>query len=301
MSRQDSGRESGPSRLTVALCSAVPALALGLWLGSYMADEAPPRGPHAGFGERRHGDAPTPWERAGSAPRWGGPDGVSMAARRTAAMGQAASSSGRERGPRGVGSEGYGAYILAAYQSGDADAAWEALEQINRCAALGERLRVIEQARSQPGSSAELIRQQLMQVQAEMRRCQTVTPELAALASELALRAMRGQIPGAGAAYARATAYQGTERTRAEMLAALNQEAGQGQSGALEVMSAVGSQLGVSAVDQRGYKLAREALYPDPSTPSSASDPKLSSEDEARARDAALRIISAARGGGGGR
>lgn len=298
MSRQDSGRESGPSRLTVALCSAAPALALGLWLGSRMADEPPPRGPYAGMGERRHADGPPPWDRASSAPRWGGPEGGGMAARRAAAMGPAASGNGRERGPRGVGSEGYGAHILAAYQSGDADAAWEALEQINRCAALGERLRLIEQARSQPGSSAELIRQQLMQVQAEMRRCQTVTPELAALASELALRAMRGQIPGAGAAYARATAYQGTERTRAEMLAALKQEAAEGQSAALDVMSSVGSQLGVSAVDQRGYKLAREALYPDPATPSSAADPKLSPDDEGRARDAALRIISAARGGG---
>ena len=300
--------QQGPSRLTVAVWSAVPSLALGLWLGSSLpgdVDAADPAGhqPPAHAHRLAAGPGGEPWH-GDRGPRG---DGARLPPERRPQLAARAASSAPPPQPprtppagralRPAGAEGYGPQILAAYESGDADAAWDAFNQLQGCAALDERQAGLEAARGRAvGLAAESWRQQFEQLQGEQRRCQTVTPQLAGLAAPLAQRAMRARIPGAAAAYARVAGSRlGDSGARAELLGALSQDAWRGDAGALQVLAASGAQLGAGVGEQLSYALAQAALAGGTTPAAAALSAPLSAEEEARAREAARRMIEAAR------
>lgn len=108
----------------------------------------------------------------------------------------------RPAAPR-IGSEGYGPPIERALAGSDAVAAWEAVQWLRGCASTEQRRSSFELARAQ-GVAPEMLTQMMQEVDAEARRCQTVTPQHRALLPELASRAIRAGVPEAAAAYAAA-------------------------------------------------------------------------------------------------
>jgi hypothetical protein len=100
-----------------------------------------------------------------------------------------------------VGSEGYGPHIERAQAGNDAAAAWEAVRWLRGCASVEQRRTSYELGRAH-GAVPELMTQLMQEMDAEGRRCQTVTAQHRALLPELAARAMRAGITEAASAYA---------------------------------------------------------------------------------------------------
>lgn len=103
--------------------------------------------------------------------------------------------------PLQIGSEGYGPLIERAYEAGTAERAWQAVAWLRSCALNDQTTQSLQIARDHGTDHAAMTRA-IQALQAEARRCQTVTAQHLALMPELTLRAMRGSIPGAAAAYA---------------------------------------------------------------------------------------------------
>lgn len=102
-----------------------------------------------------------------------------------------------------IGAEGYGPHIERAHASNDPKAAWEAVEWLRLCVHNESRRKTAEDLRNQ-GVAPEFMTQRIVEVDAEARRCQTVTEAHRALLPPLAARAMRAGVPEAAAAYAEA-------------------------------------------------------------------------------------------------
>jgi hypothetical protein len=127
--------------------------------------------------------------------------------------------------PPRIGSEGYGPHIERAWEGSDAAAAWEAVQWLRNCTSTEARRHSFEQVRTQ-GIEPELMTQLMVEVDAEARRCQTVTARHQALLPELAARAMRAGVPEAAAAYANAVFPGGlTPSQRQEVADALRRDA----------------------------------------------------------------------------
>lgn len=217
---------------------------------------------------------------------------------------------------RAIGSEGYGPHVRAAFDSADAEAAWEAARWLEHCrnqpVLMDKGLEKLQAL----GLPAESVRRMVEQTQAELRRCQTVTPDLAALESELAWRAMRAGILGAASHVFKSRGgdrgdINGTGAGREELLQALRRDAANGDSDTLILWVTAGTGLGASAVERRGYRLAHEALNPldkhfellarDIPAMRAELNVVLSPEDEARALAVAQPIIAAGKARGGPR
>lgn len=127
--------------------------------------------------------------------------------------------------PPRIGSEGYGPHIERAQAGSDAAAAWEAIQWLRSCNTTEARRHSFEQVRTQ-GIEPALMTQLMVEVDAEARRCQTVTARHQALLPELAARAMRAGVPEAAAAYANAV-FPGdlTPSQRQEVADALRRDA----------------------------------------------------------------------------
>lgn len=127
-----------------------------------------------------------------------------------------------------IGSEGYGPHIERAQAGSDAAAAWEAVLWLRNCTTTEVRRHHFEQVRTQ-GIAPEMMTQLMVEVDAEARRCQTVTARHQALLPELAAQAMRAGVPEAAAAYANAVFPGGlTPSQRQEVADALRRDAGTG-------------------------------------------------------------------------
>jgi hypothetical protein len=124
-----------------------------------------------------------------------------------------------------IGSEGYGPHIERAQAGSDAAAAWEAVQWLRNCTSTEARRQSFERARTH-GIEPALMTQLMVEVDAEARRCQTVTARHQALLPELAARAMRAGVPEAAAAYANAV-FPGdlTPSQRQEVADALRRDA----------------------------------------------------------------------------
>jgi hypothetical protein len=102
-----------------------------------------------------------------------------------------------------VGPEGYGPHIERANAGSDPQAAWDAVLWLRRCSNSENRRRTAEDLRNQ-GIAPEFMTQRIVEIDAEARRCQTVTDAHRALLAPLAMRAMRAGVPEAASAYAEA-------------------------------------------------------------------------------------------------
>ncbi|MFG6412810.1 hypothetical protein ACG02S_02745 [Roseateles sp. DC23W] len=135
-----------------------------------------------------------------------------------------------------IGSEGYGAHIESAQAGSNATAAWEAVRWLRNCNTTEARRQSFERVRTH-GIEPELMTQLMVEVDAEARRCQTVTARHQALLPELAARAMRAGVPEAAAAYANAVFPGGlTASQRQEVADALRRDARAG-----DVQSLIGA------------------------------------------------------------
>lgn len=127
-----------------------------------------------------------------------------------------------------IGSEGYGPHIERAQAGNDAAAAWEAVQWLRNCTSTEARRQSFERVRTQ-GIAPEMMTQLMVEVDAEARRCQTVTARHQALLPELAAQAMRAGVPEAAAAYANAVFPGGlTPSQRQEVAEALRRDASAG-------------------------------------------------------------------------
>lgn len=126
----------------------------------------------------------------------------------TQALPYTASAPTQELGPKvspNIGSEGYGPHIERAHQSDDPKAAWQAVIWLNQCAnhaGLEEAWQSTLDRGVLPKEAAAFLTEHLAKHRAEAGRCQTVIDSHQAMLPDLALKAMRGKIPGAAAAYA---------------------------------------------------------------------------------------------------
>lgn len=106
-----------------------------------------------------------------------------------------------------VGSEGFAPHIQAALQADDAAKALQAARQLDQCEHIG---RDIESGRrfiaETPGLSAgqsKSVVDTITDLEGVQRRCQTVTPDIAALREPLLLKAMQGGEIGAASNFVR--------------------------------------------------------------------------------------------------
>ncbi|WP_144006654.1 hypothetical protein [Pelomonas sp. KK5] len=166
-----------------------------------------------------------------------------------------------------VGAEGYGPQILRAIETGDARQAFEAAQQIDACRASNEQqLDALYQARA---ASPRLDVQRLIELmQAEMRRCQTLTPDLAAQQTALARRAMRGGVPGAAAMYSQLTNARPPAEDRSQLASQLQADAQDGDAAAVQQIATQAEPLQLppdtAAVYQASYeRLRRAAVFPE--------------------------------------
>ncbi|UDF35906.1 UNVERIFIED_ORG: hypothetical protein LHJ69_02220 [Shinella sp. XGS7] len=142
-----------------------------------------------------------------------------------------------------IGSEGYAPHIQAALDSGSAAAAYQAVQQLNRCQRVGGNIEGARKYATQTaGLSAEKASHALSYVsylEAEQRRCQTVTPQIEALRTPLLLKATLGGETGAAADYIK-TAPQAdlTQPDRqAQVLDALRADALRGDESAMRALA----------------------------------------------------------------
>ena len=132
-----------------------------------------------------------------------------------------------------IGSEGYGPHIDRAQAGTDPEAAWEAVRWLRDCASNEARRGNFEQVRNQ-GVAPEFMTQRMVELDAEARRCQTVTEAHRAMLPELATRAMHAGVPEAAAAYA-GTVFAGdlTAEQRRAVLEAMRRDADSGHAASL--------------------------------------------------------------------
>ncbi|MEK8045770.1 hypothetical protein [Ideonella margarita] len=183
---------------------------------------------------------------------------LSLAAAAASASQQQPSSpeaaSGASGSAAGIGSEGFGPHVQRALDSGDPRQALDAARWINSCRPDMDVESMING--SHPKYRLVLPADQQASVitkeRQNQRRCQTLTPDLMAQQSMLALRALDAKVPGAGLVY-----YNGLNpeaRSPAELeraLEGLRVDAAHGEEMAVPLL-AIGK-LGQSRVEQLAY------------------------------------------------
>lgn len=208
------------------------------------------------------GPAPTPQPTTVTALPLNLPAAVSAApsaAPRAASAAATPSPATRPPAPR-IGSEGYGPHIDRALAGSDAAAAWEAVQWLRGCASTEQRRSSFEAARAQ-GVAPEMLTQMMQEVDAEARRCQTVTAQHRAMLPELASRAMRGGVPEAASAYA-AAVFAGdlTPAQRQEVADAMRRDAQAGNAMSLLNAALAHEAWGLSDAERLGFMYAYSEL-----------------------------------------
>lgn len=204
----------------------------------------------------------------------------------------------RLKSGRDIGSEGYGPYIREALEATDPAMAMLALHRIAVCPLNAEIQAGHERLKSDPRLPPKLLAEMIEHYRADERRCQTLTPEIAALRPQLALKAMRGGAIGGAAAYARAVNFQPSDELRPVLLAALQRDAQAGDRDALMTLAMPRMIQGLPAFDQRVYVLALRSLEADSSmrelfewVQRFGPNSDLPAADEARAQAAARALV----------
>ena len=164
-----------------------------------------------------------------------------------------------------IGAEGYGPHVLEALESKDPQAVARALGWVERCAVAESTLDQIQKLRAEradmnPAVAAEAINR----VQADQRRCQTLTPELVARVRELAFVAMQAGQRGAAYPYVEAMKFAPPDAEKPQLLRSLNLDARAGDLRAMSVLARHGRDWGLDARDAEVYALATELLMQEP-------------------------------------
>ncbi|MBV8035998.1 hypothetical protein [Roseateles sp.] len=158
--------------------------------------------------------------------------------------------------PPRIGSEGYGPHIERAQANGDAAAAWEAVQWLRQCASNEERRQSYELARGER-IPQEMLTQLMLEADAEGRLCQTVTARHRAMLPDLALRAIRGEVPHAAVAFATLVSPGDiAPALRQEVADALRRDANAGRPESLLGASTDGAAWGLSDEERLGYLVA---------------------------------------------
>jgi len=161
-----------------------------------------------------------------------------------------------------IGSEGYGPHIDRARDSLGPKAAWQAVAWLQACRQNAMIMQHYQQARDN-GAVPELMTRLLVETQTEARRCQTVTAQHQALLPELTLRAMRGGIAGAGAAYAGEQRFEQADAAlQAELRSAIRRDANAGEGTTLINAALSDAGWGLSYEERLSYLLAFGLLSP---------------------------------------
>lgn len=164
---------------------------------------------------------------------------------------------------RVIGSEGYGPHIDQAHAGADPLAAWEAARWLMDFAS-NETLRASLQGFRDQGLAPAAITRRMVELDAEARRCQTVTAAHQALLPELAARAMQAGVPGAAATYAEAARPNSlTLEQRREVADALRRDAWAGDAPSLLGAAFSNEAWGLSDAERLSFLLAYAGM-PDP-------------------------------------
>ncbi|MFG6489650.1 hypothetical protein ACG04R_23440 [Roseateles sp. BYS78W] len=172
--------------------------------------------------------------------------------------------------PPPVGSEGYGPHIERALAGDDIAAAWLAVQWLQNCASNEQRRKIFEQLRDQGTLPQQAAGALMGQMDAEARRCQTVTAEHRAMLPELAARAMRASVPLAAAAYAGAVDPASLTATqRQEVADALRRDAQ--TNGVMSLLAAMEADeaWGLTDAERLGFHAAVKQLGDEPDEPHS--------------------------------
>ncbi|NCT82735.1 MAG: hypothetical protein GXC94_06300 [Comamonadaceae bacterium] len=238
-----------PARWTLILLAALTGVGAALHaLQTPPAPASPPaaQAPAAAAARPLHLPAPLAASRAqdGSASRAATPPGSTVQAAAT---------------PR-IGSEGYGPHIDRALAGTDAGQAWEAVQWLRQCASNPARRQSYESLRGDR-IPQELLTQLMLEADAEERLCQTVTAWHWARLQELALRAIRGEVPNAASGYASMVkAGDIAPAPRQQVADALRRDANAGQPGSLVFALAEGAAWGLSDDERLAYLMALSEL-----------------------------------------
>lgn len=159
-----------------------------------------------------------------------------------------------------IGSEGYGPHIERAQAGNDPAAAWDAVQWLRSCAANGALRQSAELVRNE-GVAPDFMTQRMVELDAEARRCQTVTGLHRALLPELAARAMRGGVPEAASAYAGAV-FPGelTPEQRREVVDAMRRDAFTGDANSLIGAAMADAAWGLSDGERLAFLFAYSQL-----------------------------------------
>lgn len=201
----------------------------------------------------------------------------------------------------GVGSEGYGPHIQRMQEAGTAEEAMVAARWISACAMNAETLAGAEKyLRPNPKAPPELVKETMEFYQDQARKCQTVTPEVAALAEPLAYKALVAGVPGAAKHYASAIKRSLTAEESQLVLAGLKRDVEQGDRSALGMLVVKGSSLGLGRVEAYAYRFASTDLDPQgfdrfPLDALFAVFGSLSEAEQAQARAQATAIVAKVR------
>ncbi|MDC8772644.1 hypothetical protein [Roseateles albus] len=168
--------------------------------------------------------------------------------------------------PNPIGSEGYGPHIERAHQGVDPKAAWQAVEWLFKCAShagVEENWQATLDSGLLPKESAAMMTELLAKHRADAGRCQTVIAAHQALLPDLALKAMRGNIPGAAAAYAGGRNLDQLDPTlQTELQSAIRADAQAGDMQTLFSSFSSDEKWGLGYTERLGYMAAWIALQP---------------------------------------
>lgn len=165
-----------------------------------------------------------------------------------------------------IGSEGYGPHIERAHQGDDPKAAWQAHEWVNKCAShagVEEAWQASLDSGLLPKESAAMMKELLAKHRADAGRCQTVVAAHQAMLPDLALKAMRGNIPGAAAAYAGGRNLDQLDPAlQTELRNAIRADAQAGDMSTLRNSFTSYEKWGLGYTERLGYMAAWIALQP---------------------------------------
>lgn len=166
--------------------------------------------------------------------------------------------------PKTVGSEGYGPTIMVAIDACKPEQCVEAANLIEKCRNIGRDAELVHKLGADP--SMQKINAGYVKtvewVQAEQRRCQTVTPDMAPVRGQLLLKAVEGGASGAAASYINEMRDKGgiDPAKRGLVLSALRADGRAGDTGALILLFTGDADFSETALDRRAYKLAFQVI-----------------------------------------
>lgn len=158
------------------------------------------------------------------------------------------------------GSGGYAPYILRALESGTPAEANAGAKLILSCSNIDSALDAVYKVRSEsPSYAASPVSEERIRItQRRQQYCQTVTPDIKALANELWAKAVRGNVPGSAAMYLLTVPLDRPidPQLKAAVVSSLRVEASQGDMVAIGSLGTQYSKLGLNAVETRVYQTA---------------------------------------------